>query len=103
MQDLNHVFEVLKAQGLNPEFVEVDEHGFSRVIKFDCLGITYFIEWYSNVAYLSIGSRHASYIPFHKVRPDSCWPRYCTGLVFAHETGCETHVATKLLDWQEGK
>ncbi|GAG45753.1 unnamed protein product, partial [marine sediment metagenome] len=46
------------------EWINFDEHGFSRDIKFEVFGKVYLIEWYHNACTLNVGSL---LVPFEMV------------------------------------
>lgn len=96
--------DTLNKSGIEFEQYKPDEYGYSRTIKFTLFSIDYYIVWWSNVSYLSVGNLHCNSKSFHHVEIDTCYPSYKKGLAFTtfnsngfNET---TYVAIKLLDWQ---
>jgi hypothetical protein len=103
MMTIKEIFSILDAEGCSPSMRKSGEEEFSRVIEFQAAGVTCFIEWWSNIAYLSIGSRYGSCFGFDKVRVNTSWPSFLRGLSFSlgADKNARMLIATKLLDWQK--
>ena len=101
MQDIKDVFTVLEKEGLSPKYSAQEGEYFERIIEFRIGGVKYYIEWWSNESYLTIGERYGNYIPFTSVGADDNWPAYVTGLEFKNEGLDVAYAAIKRLDWQE--
>ena len=50
--------EKLDKVGINGEWINTDEHGFSRIFQFELNGQMLEIEWYCNCSTLMIGNAH---------------------------------------------
>lgn len=101
IQEIDTMFDVLVLAGLTPKREALDDDLFERQIAFSALGVDYWIVWWSNMAYLHVGSKYRAVIPFNSVRPDHLWPAHRNGLVFDVDGGGKAYVATELLDWQK--
>jgi hypothetical protein len=101
--NIEEMFEVVK--DLNAEMLSEGDEIFKRVIKFSVNGVSCWIEWWTNISYLSVGGRYINQIPFKLVEKDNYWPFYRNGLKFMDKIGegaeCVCYLAIKMLDWQE--
>ena len=100
MQDIKEMFEILSKVGCCPQYVNTDGNYFSRDIYFKADGIPCYINWWSNIAYLSIGGRFVSHIWFHSLEVDRCWPSYVEGIKFIYNNESIVYLSTIKLDWQ---
>lgn len=102
MQGIEAMFGMLKSEGLGPRFIKDDSVAFERNIAFAIDGVEMFIEWWANVAYLSVGGRFVSCFAFTEIQIDTTWPSYQRGLRFVGEDGGgPMRVAIKKLGWQK--
>lgn len=100
---LEQVVKSLENINVAYEMVEVDEYGFSRVFKFEILGITYYICWWSNISYLSVGSKYGNSVSFTKIAKADTHPMYKRAIAFCMK-GREDfydkfYVGLETLDW----
>jgi len=100
MQDIQEIVDLLEKEGCRPLRSSLKEESFQRKIQFSACGIDYFIEWWENTSYLTIGASYANYIPFDNMTVDLTWPSCRRGLRFSDKYRFVV-VATKKLDWQE--
>lgn len=63
--------EKLGKVGINGEWINPDEYGFSRLYQFELEGQIIQIEWYCNYSTLMIGNIH---VWFDEIRTHSCYP-----------------------------
>jgi len=69
------LLEFLNNHGVNAQFINIDNVGFSRTIAFTVYGINYEIEWYCNESTLKIGNHpRSARIPFRYVYYDTTYP-----------------------------
>lgn len=97
---LEDIKQLLTTHNIEFSMVNADKCGFSRKVKFTLNGVNYFIEWWANVSYLSIGGPYANALPFTHLSKDTFYPRYKTGLKFSDGDAC-FYLAIELLDWQK--
>lgn len=87
------------------EMIDIDDVGFSRVFKFNILGLDYYIEWWSNASYLTIGNRYGNTIAFTKIAKAESHPFYKNAIAFCmkgkEDFYDKLYVGLKLLDWQD--
>ena len=72
--------ENLKKVGINGEWVNPDENGFSRLYQFELDGQTIQIEWYCNYSTLMIGNMH---FWFDRIGLWSGYPRHGKWIEFS--------------------
>lgn len=89
------------------EMLDADKHGFSRVFKFNILGVDYYINWWSNVSYLSVGCRHANSFPFTKIAKAPSHPSFIDAIAFCmkgkEDFHDKFHAGLILHSWQKGE
>ncbi len=98
MQGIEEIVEILDSEGLHP--VRVGDRPFQRNINFHLNGVEYWISWWANEAWLSIGGRYTCYIPFDEMGVNKTWPCYKRGLQFTLKGEYTCLVAINFLDWQ---
>jgi hypothetical protein len=101
MQSIESIKDILDKAGCAPEYFKFDDIQFSRNIRFWAWGVECFIEWWANVAYLSLGTRYSSCFPFTGIRINTTWPSFKEGLEFYAAGAGRMFVVTKPLDWQK--
>lgn len=69
--------------GISYQLVEVDDYGFSRVYKFNLLGLDYYIEWWNNISYLSIASRNLNKKAFERITRGDSHPSFRKAVRFS--------------------
>lgn len=79
---LEQVKKSLDNINITYKMIDVNESGFSRVFKFNILGLDYYIEWWSNVSYLTIGNRYGNSIAFTKIAKAESHPSYKNAIAF---------------------
>ena len=89
------------------EMIDTNDVGFSRVFKFNIQGLDYYIEWWSNVSYLTIGNRYGNNIAFTKIVKAESHPNYNNAIAFCMK-GQEDfydkfYIGLSLLSWQQGE
>ena len=84
----------LEANGIDYSWVNQDENGFSRVINFELLGISYFIQIYANLCNLSISEFYTNKMTFTELSYDACSSK---GLLFDDKF----KIVIEPLDWQK--
>ena len=72
--------EKLAKVGINGEWVNPDEYGFSRIFQFELNGQTLEIEWYCNYSTLMIGNAH---FWFDNISTYSGYPRHGEWIEFS--------------------
>ena len=72
--------EKLDKVGINGEWVNPDEYGFSRIFQFELNGQTLEIEWYCNYSTLMIGNAH---FWFDNISTYSGYPRHGEWIEFS--------------------
>lgn len=89
------------------EMLDTDEYGFSRVFKFNILGVDYYINWWSNISYLSVGCRYANSFPFTKIAKAPNHPSFINAIAFCmrgkEDFHDKFHVGLRLHSWQKGE
>ena len=71
------LFSFLKEHGLNPEWINKDENGWTRILQFKVYDILYQVVWFCNESKLHIGDhKRSSFIPFRYVYYDSNFPLF---------------------------
>lgn len=104
MMELKEIFDLLFSEGVHPHLFAQGSETFKRNIRFKSYGVDCWINWYTNLAYLSIGTPYTCSIPFTRVEVDTTWPYCVRGLRFIDENNNSYIVlATKMLQWQEDK
>lgn len=66
--------EKLESVGIKGEWVDKDEHGFSRTFRFEIDGQEFQIEWYCNYSTLIIGN--VLHFWFDNINLSSGYPHY---------------------------
>ena len=88
------------------EMIDIDEQGFSRVLKFNILGVDYYINWWSNISYLSVGCRYANSFPFTKIAKAPSHPSFNKAIAFCmngkEDFHDKFHVGLSLHSWKKG-
>lgn len=113
MKDIDEIFKLLESEKLEPEYLDVDEYGFSRHIKFKTKYQTCYISWWANIATLSVGERYGLRVPFTDVNVNTTSPSNRRSLMFTHSAvqkhlgetleDVDTELTLEKLDWQENK
>lgn len=87
--------------------IDIDENGFSRTFKFNILGVDYYINWWSNISYLSVGCRYANSFPFTKIAKAPSHPSFNKAIAFCmkgkEDFHDKFHVGLSLHGWQKGE
>lgn len=87
--------------------IDIDEHGFSRTFKFKILGVVYYINWWSNISYLSVGCRWANSFPFTKIAKAPSHPSFDNAIAFCmkgkEDFHDKFHVGLSLHSFQKGE
>lgn len=101
---IEKIKELLNFHNIPYELMKINNELFSRVIKFNLNDVDYYITWWKNVSYLSIGHKHANLKAFNVVKFDTNNPQYVNGLKFYSFTSDDyndsTYVAIKMHGWQ---
>lgn len=72
---LEEIKELLNRHGVETEYTDIDNHGFSRRIAFKVYDIDYKIVWFCNQSTLEIGhGKRPACIPFKYVYFDNTYP-----------------------------
>ena len=72
--------EKLAKVGIDGEWINPDEYGFSRIFQFELNGQTLEIEWYCNYSTLMIGNAH---FWFDNISTYSRYPRHGEWIEFS--------------------
>ena len=72
--------EKLAKVGIDGEWINQDEYGFSRIFQFELNGQTLEIEWYCNYSTLMIGNAH---FWFDNISTYSGYPRHGDWIEFS--------------------
>ena len=72
--------EKLAKVGIDGEWINQDEYGFSRIFQFELNGQTLEIEWYCNYSTLMIGNAH---FWFDNISTYSGYPRHGEWIEFS--------------------
>ena len=102
MIDKEKLFDFLKELDLNPKWIEHNENGFSRDIKFSTKYDTYCIEWWCNMGYISTNNRWSNFNIFRQISLNVIWPSCNKAIVFYNEKEVDgIFVVLEKLDWQK--
>lgn len=107
IQTIEEMYALLEKEDCYPVMIRKDPaSGFSRTILFNVRGVVYYVEWYANVAHLSVVGRHECYVRFTEIRIDTTWPSFRRGLKlfnlkdFPGSKEPVMRIALTLLEWQ---
>ena len=81
--------EKLAKVGINGEWIDKDEHGFSRLFQFELNGQNIQIELYCNYSAIMIGNDH---FWFDRISTYSGYPRYGKWIEFSFRNECQLHL-----------
>lgn len=108
---LEEIYKLLEQEGLKPNYINIDDVGFSRWIEFETKYQKCWIEWYTNVSTLRVGDRYGVRIPFHNISINIYSPANKRCLEFTNKditknfglADCDVELTLEKLDWQENK
>ena len=81
--------EKLSEVGINGEWIDEDEYGFSRLFKFELNGQPIQIEWYCNYSDIMIGNAHFG---FDRISAYSGYPRQGKWIEFSFRNEHPLHL-----------
>lgn len=81
--------EKLAKVGIDGEWINPDEYGFSRIFQFELNGQTLEIEWYCNYSKLMIGNAH---FWFDNISTNSGYPMYEEWIEFSFRDEHPVHL-----------
>lgn len=101
MQSMLDIVSILRRCGINTDIKSNYSELFERNIRFNIRKVAYRIEWYTNVATLSVGGEYENYIQFDELQPNNTWSSYDNGLIILKDKKPVMYIAINKLDWQE--
>ena len=87
--------EKLPEVGINGEWIDKDEYGFSRLFQFELNGQHIQIEWYCNYSTIMIGNAH---FWFDRISAYSGYPRQGKWIEFSFKNEHPLHLKVKQSD-----
>ena len=89
------LIEKLTEVGINGEWINPDEYGFSRIFQFELNGQTIKIEWFCNYSTLMIGNAH---FWFDRISTYSGYPMQGVWIEFSFGNEKPLHLKVKESD-----